>query len=81
MAVFNKKSFLELLQDAKKYIKGEPELTLINDDWYIMDYREELGGSFPVEKFNMPIISTSMAKICNIDVIACCDECAIYHVG
>ena len=78
------KQLIDILEDAKKYCKGELELDL-NDEgiWMAWDYREDLGGAFPIETkgFNERIISISEAENRGIDVRRCCDECGISYVG
>lgn len=78
------KQLIDILEDAKKYCKGELELDL-NDEgiWMAWDYREDLGGAFPIEAkgFNDRIISISEAENRGIDVRRCCDECGISYVG
>lgn len=79
----NMKVFIEIIEDAKKYAKGELELDLVDDVWVAMDYREDLGGAFPIaaKGFNSKIITVSEAKKCKVDVRKCCNICGIAYVG
>ena len=76
-------TLISIIEDAKRYVKGELELDLVEDVWIAMDYREDLGGAFPVEvkDFNNRIITAGEAKSRNIDVRKCCDICGIAYVG
>ena len=80
--------FIEKIEEAKRYCKGELELDLLENDifgdgWYAMDYREELEGAFGIssDKYNKPLITEETSQKYNIDVIKCCDYCDVYYVG
>ena len=77
----NEKEFITKLKNIMPFVKGELELNCCNGDWYAFDYREELSAAFPMERFNLPLISDKMAKIMNIDIVKCCDFCDVYHAG
>ena len=79
----NEETLMLVIEDAKRYCKGELELDLIDGVWIAMDYREELEGAFSidVDTFDDEIISVSEAERQGIDVIRCCDECDISYVG
>lgn len=79
----DEKQLVGLINEAKMYVKGELELDCIDGEWYARDYREELGGAFPigVSKFNIPLITNKEAENFNIDIIKCCNECDIAYVG
>lgn len=75
--------FIDLLEEAKKYVKGELELDCFEGKWYAMDYREDLEGAFPIEAkgYNHAIITDNEAKRVGIDIKKCCDICGISYVG
>lgn len=77
------KDFIAKLNEAKKFVKGELELDCVNGEWFVMDYREDLEGSFliEVEPFNKPIITEKEAREKGIDVLACCDKLNLFCVG
>ena len=75
----HEKNFIENINEAKRYIKGELELDRIDGEWFAMDYREELECAFPIEGF--PLITDEEAERKGINIIKCCDECGIYYVG
>ena len=79
----NERDFLEMLEEAKRYVKGELELDCVDGGWYAMDYREDFEGAFPIEaeQYNKPIITDKEAEEKHIDIIKCCDECDISYVG
>lgn len=78
----NEKKFIEVINEAKRYVKGELELDCVDGKWFAMDYRENLECAFPIEaKQYEPIITNEEAKEKSIDIIKCCDECGIYYVG
>ena len=74
---------IDMIEDAKKYVKGELELDCVNEVWIAMDYREDLGGAFPIEVkgFNNKMIKVSEAEKYKVDVRKCCDSCGIAYVG
>lgn len=77
------KKFIEVINKAKKYVKGKLELDNFDGEWFAMDYREDLDGAFPIEakQYDEPIITDEEAKEKGIDIIKCCDECGISYVG
>ena len=77
------KTFIKILEDAQKYVKGELELDLVDGAWYAMDYRADLEGAFPIDAkgFNDLLITTEEAEKHGIDIIKCCDICDISYVG
>ena len=79
----NEETLMLVIEDAKRYCKGELELDLNDDVWEAWDYREDLEGAFSIDTkgFNERIISISEAKNRGIDVRRCCDECGISYVG
>lgn len=79
----NERNFVELLEKAKRYVKGELELDCFDGEWFAMDYREDFGCAFPIETngFDKPIITNKKAEVRNIDIVKCCDECGILYVG
>ena len=74
---------INILENAKQYVKGELELDCFGGIWIAMDYRADLESAFSIEAkdFNDRIISVEEAKNLNIDVRKCCDECGISYVG
>ena len=79
----NEKNFVKLLEQAQRYVKGEVELDCFDGEWFIMDYREDLCGAFPIETngFEKPIITDKEAKQKGIDIVKCCNKCGILYVG
>ena len=79
----NEKKFIDMLNEAKRYVKGELELDCVDGEWYAMDYREDFEGAFPIEaeQYNEPLITDEEAEDKSIDIIKCCDECDISYVG
>lgn len=80
----NEKKFIDIINEAKRYVKGELELDCVDGEWYAMDYREELECAFPIEAepYNgYPLITRKEAERNRIDIIKCCDECNISYVG
>lgn len=80
--------FIEKINEAKQYCKGDLELDLFDDDtygysWYAMDYREEWEAAISInnKKYDEPLITEADAQKYNIDVKKCCDLCHIYYVG
>ena len=66
----NEKKFVDAINEAMRYVKGELELDCFEGKWFAMDYREDLEGAFFIE-----------AKKQRINVIKCCNECHISYVG
>lgn len=79
----NEQSFVEMLEEAKKYVKGELELDNFDGRWFAMDYREDLEGAFAIEAkpYDKPVITDEEAAKKHIDIIKCCDFCDISYVG
>lgn len=79
----NEKKFIDIINEAKRYVKGELELDCFDGKWYAMDYREDLGGAIDIEakQYNKPLITDEEAEKNDIDIIKCCNECDIYYVG
>ena len=79
----NEKKFIDIINEAKRYVKGELELDCFDGKWYAMDYREDLGGTIDIEakQYNKPLITDEEAEKNDIDIIKCCNECDIYYVG
>ncbi len=79
----NEKLFIKAINEAKRYVNGELELNCIDGDWFARDYREELGGAFPIKAngFNVPFITEEEVENLMIDVVKCCNECDIAYVG
>lgn len=79
----NEKAFIEMLEKAKCFVKGELELDNFDGEWFAMDYRADLEGAFYIEikPYHEPLITDKEAKEKSIDVVKCCDECDISYVG
>ena len=79
----NEKKFIDIINEAKKYVKGELELDNFDGEWFAMDYRVDLEGAFPFEakQYGHPLITDKEAKDKGIDIVKCCDECDISYVG
>ena len=79
----NEKKFVDAINEAMRYVKGELELDCFEGKWFAMDYREDLEGAFFIEakEYNKPLITVSEAKNKGINVIKCCNECHISYVG
>lgn len=79
----NEKEFINIINEAKKYVLGELELDNFDGEWFAMDYREDLEGAFDIEEepYNKPLITEEEAEERGIDVIKCCNECDIYYVA
>ena len=77
------KTFIKILEEAQKYVKGELELDCVDGEWYAMDYRADWEGAFPIEVhgFDSPVITDEEAEKNGIDIIKCCDICGISYVG
>ena len=78
----NEKKFIDMLNEAKRYVKGELELDCVDGEWYAMDYRAELEGAVQIEAdvYQLPLITVEEAERKGIDVIKCCDECDVAYV-
>lgn len=79
----NEKNFIEILNEAMRYIKGELELNNVEGDWYVLDYREDLGSAFNIDvaPYDKPLITEEEAEEKGIDVRKCCDYVGAYIVG
>lgn len=79
----NEKVFTETLRMADRYVKGELELDNFDGEWFAMDYREELGGAFPidVEPFNKPLITDEEAEQKGIYIEECASAVGAWLVG
>jgi hypothetical protein len=79
----NETTLILIIEDAKRYCKGELELDLNDDVWIAWDYREDLEGAFPIDVkgFNDKIITVSEAENSGVDVRKCCDICGVAYVG
>lgn len=79
----NENMLIEIINEAKTFVKGELELDCIDDEWYAMDYREYHGGVFPIEneKYKSPIITNAEIESSNIDLIKCFNACYVHYVG
>ena len=79
----NEKKFIDVINEAKRYVKGELELDNFDGEWFAMDYREDLEGAFDIEaeQYNLPLITDEEAEEKDIDVIKCCNECGILYVA
>lgn len=83
--MLNKKEklFVETVQKARMYVKGELELDYEDGNWYVLDYREYLECAVPIETepFDKPIITDVEAKKKGINIIKCCETFGFYYVG
>lgn len=79
----NEKKFINMLEEAKRYVKGELELDNFDGEWFAMDYRADWEGAFPIETkpYNKPLITDEEAEEKGVNIIRCCDECDISYVG
>lgn len=79
----NEKKFIDVINEAKKYVEGELELDCFDGKWFPMDYREALEGAFSIEakQYDKPLITEEEAEEKGIDVIKCCNECGVYYVA
>ncbi len=79
----NEKKFIGLLEEAKRYVKGELELDCFDDEWYAMDYRADFEEARPIEYdiYKLPFITVEEAERKGIDVIKCCDACDVAYVA
>jgi len=78
----NELQFIERIEEAKRYVKGELELDHWSDGWFAMDYREEFNQALSIDtkKYDKPIITDNDAENKKIDVVKCCEYCGIYYV-
>lgn len=78
----NEKIFIDIINEAKRYVKGELELDCVDGKWYAMDYREDFECAFPIEArgYNSLLITDAEAEARGVDIIKCCDVCDIYYV-
>ena len=78
----NEKKFIDIINEAKRYVKGDLELDNFDGKWFAMDYREDLESAFDIEaeQYNKPLITDEEAEENNIDIIKCCNECGIFYV-
>lgn len=74
--------FIELIEEAKHYVKGELELDCVDGGWYAMDYREDFEAALPIEAnhYDLPLITVEEAESHGVDIIKCCDICDISYV-
>lgn len=79
----NEKKFIDILDNAKKYVKGELELDNFEGEWFAMDYREDMECAFgiDVKPYDKPLITEEEAEEKGINVEQCCDYCNAYIVG
>lgn len=79
----NEKAFIERLEKAKSFVKGELELDNVDGKWFAMDYRVELEGAFFIEMkpYDKPLITDEEAEEKGIDITKCCDACDVSYVG
>lgn len=79
----NEKEFIKVLENAKRYVKGELELDNIDGEWFAMDYREDLEGAFNIDvaPYDKALITEEQAEEKEIDVSKCCDYCNAWIVG
>lgn len=78
----NEKKFIDILEEAKGYVKGELELDCEDGEWYARDYRKDFEYAFSIEKepYDNPLITDEEAKEKDINIIKCCDYCDIAYV-
>ena len=79
----NEKAFIEKLEKAKCFVKGELELDNFDGEWFAMDYREDMEGAFPIEMkpYDKPLITYEEAEEKGINITKCCDACDVFYVG
>lgn len=79
----NEIKLIAMIERARGYVKGEVELDCVDGEWSVRDYRENLGGSFPIETapYNRPLITDEEANEKSVDIIKCCEMCGVYYVG
>lgn len=79
----NEMQFIALIEEAKKYVKGEVEIEYVDGEWFAMDYIEICGGAFSISTapYNFALLTEEDAKQKNIDVEECCKYCDVYYVG
>lgn len=78
----NEQKFINLLEEAKRYCKGELELDCFDDEWYAMDYRADFEEAMSIEHsiYQLPLITVEEAERKGIDVTKCCDACDVSYV-
>lgn len=77
----NEKNFIDIINEAKRYVKGELELDCFDDEWYAMDYRKDCETALWIDSiYELPLITVEEAERKGIDVIKCCDECNVSYV-
>ena len=78
----NEEEFIETLEKAKEYVKGELELDCEDGKWYAADYRRDSGYAYNIETspYDEPLITDEEAKEKNINIIDCCDYCDVAYV-
>ena len=79
----NEMQFIALIEEARRYVKGEVEIDYCDGEWIAMDYMESCGSAFPINAvpYNIPLISKKEAKRKNINILECCKYCGVYYVG
>lgn len=79
----NEIKLIALIERARGYVIGEVELDCEDGKWYARDYREDLGGAFPIVQapYHESLITDDEAEEKGIDIIKCCEMCGIYYVG
>lgn len=78
----NEKKLIDILDEAKRCVKGELELDHLDGKWFAMDYRKDFEAAVPIEiiPYNLPLVTDEELKEKDIDIIKCCDECNISYV-
>lgn len=77
----NEKKFIDIINEAKRYVKGELELDCLDGEWYTMDYRADCECALWMDGiYELPLITVEEAERKGIDVIKCCDECNVAYV-
>ncbi len=76
---YNEKNFIEILENVKRYVKGELELDDHDGEWFAMDYRADLQGAFYIDvaPYDKPLIIDEEAERKEIDIWRCCDYCNV----
>jgi len=77
---------IKRLNEAKKYVKGELELNQNEEteDWYAMDYREDLSQAFSLpcgEYANIPILTKEWLSEHPVNLEKCLNACSVAYVG
>ena len=79
------KRLMELINESKSKVEGELEIDHIDNAWYEMDYKENLGGAFHLyheyDGSPKPLITDDEIKENNIDIIKCLSKCGVYCVA